>query len=87
MPVWAKVCAALCQPKAYQAARKLPRGPKGSPKAKARGEAFGALRVHFNFNEFSLHAYATRFSQCWIGEQSASPPLGGSGLGHCANSG
>lgn len=60
--------ALLRQSKAYQAARKLPRGPKGSAKAKARGEAFEALREHYSFSEFSLHAYVTQFSQCWIGE-------------------
>jgi transposase len=60
--------ALLRQSKAYQAARRLPRGSKGSAKAKARGEAFDVLRECYGFSEFSLHAYVTQFSQCWIGE-------------------
>jgi putative transposase len=60
--------ALLRQSKAYQAASKLPRGPKGSAQAKARTNAFTAVREIYGFSEFSLHAYIIQFSRCWIGD-------------------
>lgn len=50
------------QSKMYQAARKLPK------KSKERTEAFRDANEHFGFREYDLHAYATQFNHCWIGE-------------------
>ena len=58
----------LRQSKAYQAACNLPCGAKGSPNAKARGQAFAAVRATHGFSEFRLHAYAAQFSHSWIGD-------------------
>ena len=57
----------LRQSKAYQAARKLPRGVKGSSQAKARARAFRQANTAVGFREYDLHAYAAQFNRCWIG--------------------
>ena len=57
------------QSKAYQAARKLPRGEKGSPAAKVRTKAFRDLNTKFGFREYDLHAWATpHIKRQWLGE-------------------
>ena len=58
----------LRQSKAYQAARKMARGQKNSPKAKARSKAFRQANKAVGFHEYDLHAYAAQFNHCWIGE-------------------
>ena len=58
----------LRQSKLYQAARKLPKGPKGSPQAKARAAAFRKANAAVGFREYDLHGYATQFNHCWIGD-------------------
>lgn len=63
-----KRLALLRQSKAYQAAGKLPKGPKGSPPAKARAVAFGKARAAVGFSEYGLHAYARQFGHSWLGE-------------------
>lgn len=63
-----KRLALLRQSKAYQAARKLPRGAKGSPQAKARTCAFRDANAAVGFREYDLHAYAGQFNHCWIGQ-------------------
>jgi putative transposase len=51
----------LRQSKAYQAARKMPKG-------KARSRAFREANAAVGFREYDLHAYAKQFNHCWIGE-------------------
>jgi putative transposase len=51
----------LRQSKAYQTARKLPRG-------KTRTRAFRETDRAVGFREYDLHAYAKQFNHCWIGE-------------------
>lgn len=51
----------LRQSKAYQAARKLPRG-------KARSQAFREANRAIGFGEYDLHAYAVQFNHCWLGQ-------------------
>jgi putative transposase len=51
----------LRQSKAYQHARKQPRG-------KARTEAFRQATAAMGFREYDLHAFATQFNHCWLGE-------------------
>ena len=51
----------LRQSKAYQAARKLPRG-------KARSRAFREANAAAGFREYDLHAYAKQFGHSWIGD-------------------
>jgi transposase len=63
-----KRLALLRQSKAYQAAKKMPRGKKNSPKAKARSKAFRQANRAIGFHEYDLHAYAAQFNHCWIGE-------------------
>jgi putative transposase len=58
----------LRESKAYRAARKLPKGPKGSPQAKTRERAFRRARAAVGFREYDLHTYAAQFNHCWIGE-------------------
>ena len=58
----------LRQSKLYQAAKKLPKGPKGSPQAKARAAAFRKANAAVGFREYDLHGYATQFNHCWIGD-------------------
>ncbi len=58
----------LRQSKAYQAARKLPGGPKGSSRAKARTRAFRKANGAVSFREYDLHAYAKQFNYAWTGE-------------------
>jgi transposase len=60
-----KRLALLRQSKAYQAARKLPQGPK---KAKARALAFREANAAAGFREYDLHAYAAQFNHCWLGD-------------------
>jgi hypothetical protein len=47
--------------KAYQAARKMPKG-------KARSDWFQTLRIEYGFTEYDLSHYATAIRQSWIGE-------------------
>jgi transposase len=63
-----KRLALLRQSKAYQAARKMPRGPKRSRRAKARTRAFRNANTAVAFREYDLHAYAGQFNHCWIGQ-------------------
>jgi putative transposase len=58
----------LRQSKAYQAARKMPRGRKRSHQAKERARAFGKANAAVGFREYDLHAYAAQFNHSWIGE-------------------
>jgi len=58
----------LRQSRAYQAARKMPRGPKGSKRAKARARAFREANTAISFGEYDLHAFAAQFNRCWIGQ-------------------
>jgi len=51
----------LKQSKAYQKARKMPRG-------KARSQAFREAEARVGFREYDLHAYARQFGHCWIGD-------------------
>jgi putative transposase len=51
----------LRQSKAYQAARKMPKG-------KARTRAFREANAAIGFREYDLHTYAKQFNHCWIGE-------------------
>jgi putative transposase len=58
---------------AYAAAKALPRGwtkPDATPlqlvQAKARREAFSALRVKHGFREFDLHAHSSLSASSWI---------------------
>jgi transposase len=57
--------ALLRQSRAYQAARKLPKGPR---KARARNLAFREANAVVDFREYNLHAYAAQFNHCWLGE-------------------
>ena len=52
----------LHQSKAYQAARKMPRGQKNSPKARARSKAFYKANSAVGFRRYDLHAYAAQFN-------------------------
>jgi putative transposase len=55
--------------KAYQAARQLPRGPKGSEAAKARSEAFRAVNLRFGFVEADLQHWAVAaINHQWLGK-------------------
>jgi len=60
-----KRLALLCQSKTYQAAHKLPKGPK---QAKARPLAFREANGAVGFREYDLHAYAAQFNHAWTGE-------------------
>ena len=53
---------------AYQAARKLPQGPRNSEAARKRADAFRAANAQVAFSEYDLHAYATQFSHSWLGQ-------------------
>jgi len=70
-----KRLALLRQSKAYQAAQKMPRGRTGKgttrkqrEMAKARTRAFREANAAVGFREYDLHAYATQFNHCWLGE-------------------
>ena len=52
----------------YQTARAMPKGQKKSPVAQARAAAFKVANERHGFREYDLHAYATQFSQSWLGE-------------------
>ena len=59
----------LRESKEYQAARKLAKGKKGSPAAKARAAAFRAVNERFGFREYDLHAWAAEhIKHEWLGE-------------------
>lgn len=58
----------LRQSKAYQSAKQMPRGQKNSAKARSRNRAFRQANSAVGFHEYDLHAYATQFNHCWIGE-------------------
>ena len=51
----------LRQSKAYQVARRLPKG-------KPRSEAFRKANSAVGFREYDLHAYARQFNHSWLGE-------------------
>ncbi len=57
----------LRQSKDFQEARKMPKTVNGKAN-KERTEAFKALNSTFGFNEYSLHTYATKIRNSWIGE-------------------
>ena len=70
-----KRLALLRQSKAYQVARKMPRGRTGrgatekqKRMAKARASVFREANAVIGFREYDLHAYAKRFNHCWLGE-------------------
>src|SRR5271157_615943 len=52
---------------AYQDAKKLPKGMRGSERAKKRAEAFRKADELVGFREYDLHAYAKQFGQAWVG--------------------
>ncbi len=55
--------------KEYQAARRLPKGERGTKEQKARTKAFRSLIERFKFNEYDLHSFAASCkNSCWIGE-------------------
>ena len=58
------------QSKEFQAARKLPRGERGTAEQKARTKAFRAVVERFKFNEYDLHSFANKcaFESGWIKE-------------------
>jgi len=51
----------LRQSKAYQTARKVPRG-------RARTSAFREANAAVGFREYDLHAYSVQFNHSWLGE-------------------
>ena len=57
----------LRQSKEFQKARKMSKTINGKSN-KERTEAFKALNARFDFNEYSLHIYATKIRNSWIGE-------------------
>ena len=57
----------LHEARAYQDARKLPKGIRGSETAKKRAEAFREANELVGFREYDLHAYAKQFGQAWVG--------------------
>jgi putative transposase len=55
--------------KAYQAARQLPKGAKGTRAAQARAKAFQSANKQFSFREYDLHSWAGKhISHQWLGE-------------------
>ena len=53
--------------RAYQAARNLPKGKKGSPESKSRFEAFKQLNESFGFREFDLTNWVTaNLTHSWL---------------------
>lgn len=56
------------QSKEFQAARKLPRGERGTPEQKARTKAFRVVVERFKFNEYDLHSFANKcaYESGWI---------------------
>lgn len=59
----------LKQSRAWQAARKLPKGEPGSPEQKARAAEFSLISKTIGFTDYDLQAYATRCKNaCWIGD-------------------
>jgi transposase len=55
--------------KAYQAARKLPKGEKNTHAAKERAKAFRTLNERFGFREYDLHSWAGKhIKHQWLGE-------------------
>ena len=57
----------LHESRAYQDARKLPKGIRGSERAKKRAEAFREANELVGFREYDSHAYAKQFGQTWVG--------------------
>lgn len=61
------------QSKAWQAARKMPKGDKESKnpvkrkQAQERANAYADLDKKFNFSSYDLQSYAQQFGYCWIG--------------------
>jgi hypothetical protein len=60
----------LCrESKAYQAARKMPKGEHGTKEQKARTKAFRVALEVFELNEYDLHSFAAECkNSCWIGD-------------------
>ena len=56
----------LRQSKEFQNARKMPKTINGKSN-KERTEAFKKLNARFDFSEYSLHIYATKVRNSWIG--------------------
>ncbi|MHC4076575.1 MAG: helix-turn-helix domain-containing protein [Planctomycetota bacterium] len=56
----------LRQSKAWQKARKQPRGKPGSEGAKARMEAFREAKNLVGFSKYSIINYKTQFSSTWL---------------------
>ncbi len=50
----------------FQEARKMPKTVNGKSN-KERTEAFKAINTKFSFTEYSLHSYATKSRNSWIG--------------------
>jgi len=61
--------ARLRESSAYQEARQLPKGLKGSPAARRRTKAFAEANAAYGFREYDLHAYAVQFGHAWVGER------------------
>jgi putative transposase len=57
----------LHESRAFQDAKKLPKGIRGSEAAKKRTEAFRKADEGVGFREYDLHAYAKQFGQTWVG--------------------
>ena len=57
------------QSRAWQAARKMPKGTPGSPEQKARASEFSLISKTIGFTDYDLQAYATQCKNaCWIGD-------------------
>ena len=57
----------LHESRAFQDARRLSRGTRGSDAAKKRTEAFRKADELAGFREYDLHAYAKQFGKAWVG--------------------
>ena len=59
----------LKQSRAWQTARKMPKGNPGSREQKARAAEFSLISKTIGFTDYDLQAYATRCKNaCWIGD-------------------
>ena len=57
------------QSRAWQSARKMPKGTPGSPEQKARAAGFSLVSKTIGFTDYDLQAYATQCKNaCWIGD-------------------
>jgi len=57
----------LCGSRAFQDAKKLSKGIRGSEAAQKRTKAFRDADELAGFREYDLHAYAKQFGQTWVG--------------------